>query len=998
VKAVSKSYFKQDPKVKENLEREIRIMKLLKNCEYVVRLEHVQDLKQHIVLVMELCDYDLDHLVKVSPFREDDITLFLFQLSKGMKALREQNIVHRDLKPGNILIKKDQVTGKIKIKLADFGFARHFTEEGTKKPIDMHSLAGTPVFMAPEALRCVFYPGEHYDDKVDIWSIGALLYKVIVGQCGFYAQLQDIPKILKHKKDAIAFERLSSKVIYIQELPPSVYDRFSGGYRAKMNALLKSLLKLDPQERMSFPDFFEFVDDLVTSKIEVVNLLTGTSGKILYDSGMTMEQLRNEVHTQLGVKETHQLMFSSASLLYLSPHSALSPAQFSELMEQCGASRGNGVLYLLPTGHLESSQPFNLSCLTQLKFAVSDQHRCVEQITDHKLSKEIVHEISSLRSQQLRQESGVREFRKFCYAELQNFKRRGGYQQLARRGVKTAAKLSLAAELLANDLASTSTEEAQRLVQRMRQLENEVESLVKDLDTLYEASEQQLSVLPTESREGASSIESMTADLTKTAKLLPELRKVEMFGRCQDILRRCENMAKQTGVATRNTLVQLYTSITKTWDMARQSQQLSQLCQQSEELLTKQLPPVRATLVTSVTSRDVPLLSPSTPSSVPPVLVTPPGWPHPPPSIPYQPSPNSPSRPSPQTPQPQVAAAAGDPKAIAELREDRDFYEALFQSKAEECGQLSKSVEHLKEMLGQQRNRAGSSLCEEEKTLGPGTTLTPTAGPGEDRSLRASLSSEDHKLLEGLREQLKSFCTIADRIRPGTPVDRSRSQTSPSSRKVPHSPGLYPPLGAGGGSPDLTEYSIITMASSPDRQNSEGALSGLASPDNIELLLPHASQLMGALKDGLKDLGQSLAMENSVSGERAFVKIARPREYIQGDLALFNPIRLPKSKTTIPIILHTEKPCPYIFMDTTSYSSFGIRPGRIPELIVARLTERPRAFRFEEDREMATEFPDIKGEFYRVRVEPTPFKFLQSKAPPRPPPPTKNKFFGSNRA
>ena len=33
------------------------------------------------------------------------------------------------------------------IKLADFGFARHFTEEGTKKPVDMSSLAGTPVFM-----------------------------------------------------------------------------------------------------------------------------------------------------------------------------------------------------------------------------------------------------------------------------------------------------------------------------------------------------------------------------------------------------------------------------------------------------------------------------------------------------------------------------------------------------------------------------------------------------------------------------------------------------------------------------------------------------------------------------------------------------------------------------------------------------------------------------------------------------------------------------------
>ena len=34
------------------------------------------------MLVMELCEYDLDHLVKVQPFKEDDITLFLHQLCK----------------------------------------------------------------------------------------------------------------------------------------------------------------------------------------------------------------------------------------------------------------------------------------------------------------------------------------------------------------------------------------------------------------------------------------------------------------------------------------------------------------------------------------------------------------------------------------------------------------------------------------------------------------------------------------------------------------------------------------------------------------------------------------------------------------------------------------------------------------------------------------------------------------------------------------------------
>ena len=66
--------------------------------------------------------------------------------------------------------------------------------------------------------------------------------------------------------------------------------------------------------------------------------------------------------------------------------------------------------------------------------------------------------------------------------------------------------------------------------------------------------------------------------------------------------------------------------------------------------------------------------------------------------------------------------------------------------------------------LGEQRKRASSSSCEEEKTLAPGTTLRPTT-PTEDRSLRASLSSEDIRVLEGLRDQLKSFCLMADHLK-----------------------------------------------------------------------------------------------------------------------------------------------------------------------------------------------------------------------------------------
>ena len=53
MKVVRKEYFKQDPKVRENLEREIRILKLLRGCEYVVQILHVQ-VEHHTIAMYKL--------------------------------------------------------------------------------------------------------------------------------------------------------------------------------------------------------------------------------------------------------------------------------------------------------------------------------------------------------------------------------------------------------------------------------------------------------------------------------------------------------------------------------------------------------------------------------------------------------------------------------------------------------------------------------------------------------------------------------------------------------------------------------------------------------------------------------------------------------------------------------------------------------------------------------------------------------------------------------
>ena len=89
----------------------------------------------------------------------------------AVKHLHEHNIVHRDLKPENFLMEtKDENS---EVKLIDFGLSKRWsTQEGAEK---MHTVVGTPYYVAPEVLR-----GE-YDKQCDVWSLGVILYVFLCG-------------------------------------------------------------------------------------------------------------------------------------------------------------------------------------------------------------------------------------------------------------------------------------------------------------------------------------------------------------------------------------------------------------------------------------------------------------------------------------------------------------------------------------------------------------------------------------------------------------------------------------------------------------------------------------------------------------------------------------------------------------------------------------------------------------------------------------------------
>jgi polo-like kinase 1 len=105
---------------------------------------------------------------------EPETRYFMKQITLGVKYLHDKKIIHRDLKLGNIFL-NDQM----EIKLGDFGLATKVDYDGERK----RTLCGTPNYIAPEVLT---KKGHSYE--VDIWSIGCIMYTLLVGKPPFETQ------------------------------------------------------------------------------------------------------------------------------------------------------------------------------------------------------------------------------------------------------------------------------------------------------------------------------------------------------------------------------------------------------------------------------------------------------------------------------------------------------------------------------------------------------------------------------------------------------------------------------------------------------------------------------------------------------------------------------------------------------------------------------------------------------------------------------------------
>ena len=142
-----------------------------------------------------------DIVKRRGPYLESEARYFMIQILAGIQNMHNNSIIHRDLKLGNVFLDKH-----MKVKIGDFGLAAllKYPEERKK------TVCGTPNYIAPEIL---YDQGEGHSFEVDIWSVGVILYTLLVGRPPF--QTSNVQKIYDRiRRNAVSYTHLTLPTIY----------------------------------------------------------------------------------------------------------------------------------------------------------------------------------------------------------------------------------------------------------------------------------------------------------------------------------------------------------------------------------------------------------------------------------------------------------------------------------------------------------------------------------------------------------------------------------------------------------------------------------------------------------------------------------------------------------------------------------------------------------------------------------------------------------------
>jgi len=231
----------------EQINREEEITKLC-NSDYTVNFYRRIENKDYIIFELENFEKDLKEYLSDNGeiTNKEFFKKIIISIANALKILQNKGVMHRDIKPNNIFI-NDEYNNQT-IKLGDFGCSIYI-KDNTSEPI------GTILYTAPEIVK-----NFTYDEKCDLWSLGVTLFELYFGVLpyGNSPTTSTINSIIYSDEEFI-FKKTNIPTLDI---------------------LFKRLLTINPNNRMTFNEFFKYVfsQDFMKKDVIAVN-----NDKFYYD-------------------------------------------------------------------------------------------------------------------------------------------------------------------------------------------------------------------------------------------------------------------------------------------------------------------------------------------------------------------------------------------------------------------------------------------------------------------------------------------------------------------------------------------------------------------------------------------------------------------------------------------------------------------------------------------------------------------------------------------
>jgi serine/threonine-protein kinase len=223
----------EQPDQLERFRQEARAVAKLSHPNVVAVIDAGED-GGHPYIVFEYVEGETlkQRIARVGALDAQEALAYAIEIARGLTVAHARNMVHRDIKPQNVLIDAEG-----RAKLTDFGISRQLEQDGMTAT---GRVLGTTDYVAPEQAM-----GHPVDPRSDVYSLGVVLYEMLVGQVPFHADSQV----------GVAMKHVNEELPDVQQRRPEI--------SAAAALVVERATAKDPAER--YQQVGEMIDDLSTA-------------------------------------------------------------------------------------------------------------------------------------------------------------------------------------------------------------------------------------------------------------------------------------------------------------------------------------------------------------------------------------------------------------------------------------------------------------------------------------------------------------------------------------------------------------------------------------------------------------------------------------------------------------------------------------------------------------------------------------------------------------